>query len=121
MRGDYKGQVRMTSVIVGPLSSALMVTTFVTTMMMVVEYLSVATEGAFQRALKRSRWSQYVAAVALGALPGCLLRSLRSRYSSRSLPRRAHLAESRRDFLVVKGLNLLIGLMVGSLLMLLTP
>lgn len=55
-----------------PLTSALMVTAFVTMMMMAVEYLSVLTQGALQRGLSRSRWTQYLAAVALGALPGCL-------------------------------------------------
>lgn len=55
-----------------PLTHAAMITAFVAVMMMAVEYLSVVTRGAFQRALMHSRWTQYVAAVLLGAVPGCL-------------------------------------------------
>jgi hypothetical protein len=53
-------------------SQGTMVTLFVAMMMIIVEYLSVLTRGAFQRALTRSRWVQYLAAVLLGATPGCL-------------------------------------------------
>ena len=53
-------------------TSALMITAFVAVMMIVIEYVSVLTEGAFQKALTRSRLWQYVAAVVLGSLPGCL-------------------------------------------------
>ncbi|NIA01609.1 MAG: hypothetical protein GWO83_00510 [Bacteroidia bacterium] len=62
----------MTSILWQPLTSALMVTAFVTMMMMAVEYISVLTRGAFQSGLARSRWTQYLAAVGLGAIPGCL-------------------------------------------------
>lgn len=62
----------MTSILWKPLTTALMVTAFVTMMMMAIEFLSVVTRGAFQRGLSRSRWTKYVSAVLLGALPGCL-------------------------------------------------
>ncbi len=55
-----------------PFTEALMITAFVAVMMIVVEYISVLTGGAFQHALLGSRWKQYLAAVALGAIPGCL-------------------------------------------------
>ena len=56
----------------GALGQAVMITAFVAVMMIAVEYLSVVTRGAFQRALTRARWMQYLASVALGAIPGCL-------------------------------------------------
>jgi hypothetical protein len=55
-----------------PLAGAAMITVFVTMMMIAVEYLSVLTRGTFQTALIGSRWTQYAAAVLLGAIPGCL-------------------------------------------------
>lgn len=55
-----------------PLTQALLITGFVAVMMLAVEYLSVVTQGTFQQVLTRSRWTQYVAAVVLGAVPGCL-------------------------------------------------
>ncbi len=54
------------------LSRTLMITAFVAVMMIVVDYVNVLTEGTWQRALRGSRWLQYLAAVILGAMPGCL-------------------------------------------------
>lgn len=54
------------------LSRTLMITAFVAVMMIVVDYVNVLTEGTWQRALRGSRWLQYLAAVLLGAMPGCL-------------------------------------------------
>ena len=51
---------------------AVLITAFVAMMMIAVEYLSVMSQGTFQRVLEGSPWMQYVAAVLLGALPGCL-------------------------------------------------
>lgn len=51
---------------------ALMITGFVFGMMLVVEYLNVLTQGAWQSALTRSRWGQYLLAAVLGGIPGCL-------------------------------------------------
>ncbi len=62
----------MSSIIRTPLTHGLMITAFVAIMMIAVEYVSVLSGGAFQRALSRSRWTQYAAAVLLGATPGCL-------------------------------------------------
>jgi hypothetical protein len=45
---------------------------FVAMMMIVVEYLNVLTEGAWQRTLAKSGWKQYLVVVLLGATPGCL-------------------------------------------------
>ena len=59
-------------IIWAPLTSSAMITVFVTMMMIAVEYVSVLSRGAFQRALVRSRWAQYSGAVLLGAIPGCL-------------------------------------------------
>lgn len=52
-------------------SRALIITAFVAMMMLAVEYLSVLSRGTLQRVLS-GRKTQYVAAVLLGALPGCL-------------------------------------------------
>lgn len=54
------------------MTKATMITAFVAVMMIVVDYVNVLSEGTWQRALRGSRWIQYVAAVALGATPGCL-------------------------------------------------
>jgi len=54
------------------LQKALLITAFVAAMMVLVDWLNVLTRGTWQRALCGSRWLQYVAAVALGATPGCL-------------------------------------------------
>jgi hypothetical protein len=50
----------------------LLITGFVSVMMMAVEYANVFTHGAWQRMLGTSRWRQYLLAVVLGAVPGCL-------------------------------------------------
>jgi hypothetical protein len=62
----------MTANLWAALTDAVMITAFVAVMMIVIEYISVLTEGAFQKAVTRSRLWQYVAAVVLGSLPGCL-------------------------------------------------
>jgi len=51
---------------------ALMITSFVFIMMLLIEYVNVQTRGAWQDSLKNSRWGQYVLGAFLGALPGCL-------------------------------------------------
>lgn len=51
---------------------ALMVTGFVATMMLVIEYLNILTSGAWQRRLSNQTWGQYLSAALLGAMPGCL-------------------------------------------------
>jgi len=51
---------------------ALMITSFVFIMMLLIEYINVQTEGRWQDSLKKSRWSQYILGAVLGAVPGCL-------------------------------------------------
>ncbi|OEU50599.1 MAG: hypothetical protein BA871_12800 [Desulfuromonadales bacterium C00003096] len=54
------------------LNHAIMITGFVFVMMLVIEYLNVFTQGAWQQGLRGSRWRQYLLASLLGAIPGCL-------------------------------------------------
>jgi hypothetical protein len=54
------------------LRNALLITSFVFIMMVVIEYVNVQTSGAWQRTLRRSRGTQYALAAVLGAVPGCL-------------------------------------------------
>ena len=54
------------------LKHALMITSFVFMMMVVVEYLNVLTRGSCQERLTGRRWGQYLLAASLGATPGCL-------------------------------------------------
>ncbi|MFO8014892.1 MAG: putative manganese transporter [Phycisphaerae bacterium] len=56
----------------GVFRHALLITGFVFVMMLVIEYLNVLTQGAWQRKLARHTWGQYVLASLLGATPGCL-------------------------------------------------
>jgi hypothetical protein len=50
----------------------MMITGFIFTMMLVIEYVNVQTRGAWHNKLKKSGWSQYILAALLGAIPGCL-------------------------------------------------
>jgi len=54
------------------LHESLIITAFVAVMMLLVEYFNVRTRGVLLRALNESRWRQYLLAVVLGAIPGCL-------------------------------------------------
>jgi len=51
---------------------ALMITGFVFTMMLIIEYINVQTHGLWQRNISKSIWKQYLLAALLGAIPGCL-------------------------------------------------
>ncbi len=51
---------------------ALTITSFVAVMMLVIEYVNVLSQGAWQDRLADYRWGQYVLAAFLGAIPGCL-------------------------------------------------
>ena len=53
-------------------NTALMITGFVTLMMLVVEYINVITKGSWQNSLANHKWTQYLLAVILGATPGCM-------------------------------------------------
>lgn len=58
--------------IIGVLKHAIMITSFVLMMMLVIEYINVQTRGEWQKKLKKNRFGQYVLAASLGVLPGCL-------------------------------------------------
>ena len=58
--------------IIGVLQHALMITGFVLIMMLVIEYINVQTLGTWQRALRKSRFGQYLLGAFLGVVPGCL-------------------------------------------------
>ncbi len=51
---------------------AIMITGFVSIMMVVIEYLNIMSQGVWQRGLRGGRWRQYLLASFLGATPGCL-------------------------------------------------
>lgn len=51
---------------------ALMITGFVAVMMLVIEYVNVATRGSWERTLSKHAWGQVVLSAGLGATPGCL-------------------------------------------------
>lgn len=51
---------------------ALMISGFVFTMMLLIEYINVLTEGDWQQKIRRSRIGQYLISSLLGVTPGCL-------------------------------------------------
>jgi len=54
------------------LSNAFFITSFVFTMMLLIEWLNVLTRGSWQGYLTKHRWGQYLVASFLGITPGCL-------------------------------------------------
>jgi len=60
------------SEILDVLTSALMVSTFVFVMMLIVDYINVWSRGKMGTAIRGGRWRQYTMASFLGATPGCL-------------------------------------------------
>ncbi len=54
------------------LNHALVITSFVFTMMLLIEYINVMTRGSWQEKLSKSKFGQYFLGVLLGAIPGCL-------------------------------------------------
>ena len=58
--------------IIGVLKHALMITSFVLIMMLLIEYINVQTRGSWQQSLKKTRIGQYVLGAVLGVIPGCL-------------------------------------------------
>lgn len=72
--------------IVGVLKHALMITSFVLIMMLLIEYINVQTRGSWQQALRKGRSGQILLGAVLGATPGCLgAFTVVSLYSHRSL------------------------------------
>jgi hypothetical protein len=53
-------------------NQALLITGFVAVIMLVIEYVNVVSQGAWQSRLSRHRFGQYLLASFLGATPGCL-------------------------------------------------
>ena len=62
------------SVILGVLKHALMITSFVLVMMLLIEYINVQTRGSWQHALRKSRSGQILLGAVLGATPEFELR-----------------------------------------------
>ena len=58
--------------IIDIISHALVITSFVFSMMLLIEYVNVITHGDWQNKLSRSKFGQYLLGVLLGAVPGCL-------------------------------------------------
>ncbi len=54
------------------LKQTLIITSFVFSMMLMVEYINVITRGAWQTKLSKSKFGQYLLSIVLGAVPGCL-------------------------------------------------
>jgi hypothetical protein len=50
----------------------LLITLFVMSMMLIIEYLNVFTRGILSEGLKKSKWKQLLLATLLGVIPGCL-------------------------------------------------
>ncbi len=51
---------------------ALMITMFVLSMMLIIEYLNVLTRGLWSKDIKNHRWKQVLLGAFLGIIPGCL-------------------------------------------------
>ena len=66
------GKRPVSKMIIDTVQHALMITSFVFVMMLIIEYVNVQTKGDWQYSVKRSRWGQYLLAGLLGATPGCL-------------------------------------------------
>ena len=56
----------------GIFKHALMITSFVFIMMLVIEYVNVITKGNWQNRLQKSKFGKYLLAALFGAIPGCL-------------------------------------------------
>jgi len=54
------------------LFNALTITSFVFTMMLLIEYINVITKGSWQHKISKSKYGQYLLGIFFGAIPGCL-------------------------------------------------
>ncbi|MCF6270490.1 MAG: arsenic efflux protein [Melioribacteraceae bacterium] len=54
------------------LLNALTITSFVFTMMLLIEYINVVTKGSWQYKISKSKYGQYLLGVFFGIIPGCL-------------------------------------------------
>ncbi len=67
MDGQYVAHI-----LVGNIKQALMITAFVLTMMLLIEYINVQTKSLLSSRLKENRFGQILLAAILGITPGCL-------------------------------------------------
>jgi len=58
--------------IIGVIKHALIITSFVLIMMLLIEYINVQTRGSWQQTLQNTRIGQYVLGAVMGVIPGCL-------------------------------------------------
>ncbi len=54
------------------LYTALSITSFIFTMMLLIEYINVITKGSWQTKISHSKYGQYLLGVLFGVIPGCL-------------------------------------------------
>lgn len=54
------------------LYNALTITSFVFTMMLLIEYINVITKGSWQQTISKSKYYQYLLGIFFGVIPGCL-------------------------------------------------
>jgi len=59
-------------IVIHNLNHSMMITLFVSVMMIVADYLNVLTEGKFNKAIQGGLFRQYLTTATLGATPGCL-------------------------------------------------
>jgi len=113
------------------LKDALIITSFVAIMMLLVEYLNVVTSGRWQRRIAGHRSGQYLLAAFLGAMPGCLgAFAVVSMYSHGMLTLGAvvaamittagdesfvMLATVPKQALIITGIMFVLGILVGSM------
>ncbi len=58
--------------VIGIIKQTLMITGFVTVMMLILEYINVSTKGNLNKPFRKSGWLQIISAAFLGIIPGCL-------------------------------------------------
>jgi len=58
--------------LIGVIKHALMITSFVLIMMLLIEYINVQTRGSWQKILQKTRIGQYILGALMGVIPGCL-------------------------------------------------
>ncbi len=54
------------------IKQTLLITLFVMSMMLIIEYLNVFTKGLWSKGLEKSKWKQVLLGTFLGVIPGCL-------------------------------------------------
>jgi hypothetical protein len=54
------------------LKHTLLITAFVLTMMLIIEFVNIKSKGLWSKKLAKSRWSQLFVAALLGIIPGCM-------------------------------------------------